>query len=511
MAVAGLASTAMAGPGDPIVGDPFILGYNGWQDVSPPRVGGGSPNWGIHLRTGALQESSDGHGGTGAAASGTTPADGKYTPYLMVNDFITPSSYTFSSTMASYDDDGFGVVFGFQDNQNYFRVGLRLQSNGNLGFDNGVSVQKVTGGVIEQIGLPNDSYSPPISRTTASTTPFQVDVVVNDTAWAVHINGDTTPILSGTDAALAPGKVGVHSWFQRTGATGTPLNGFWGTELRSATVSNGSGTLFHDSFGTASLKDASPVAWRPLQMTNSAGVTAPAGDDLGNFRLDFRNRTIADDTNGFEWATSSTPNVDFIGPGIVVDEPGSGSYGDYDVKVRMSNLDNDGIGVLVRVQDDNNFYRVNFAAEAMGTNGERAPRGMSIQKVKDGVWTEIFRDDQSNPLFVFTDGAVGNEAPFDVRVRMIGNSIRVQVVDDPDGNATIINYPTVWDTNDPFMEGTAGLHNWGSGAQDSGVIFSAYGGIAGMPFISEVPEPTMCVLMAAGGLALLRRRRAAKA
>ena len=52
-------------------------------------------------------------------------------------------------------------------------------------------------------------------------------------------------------------------------------------------------------------------------------------------------------SNGFENATAVAPNVDFIGPAIVVDEPGSTALSDYEMKVRLGAADNDGIGVLV--------------------------------------------------------------------------------------------------------------------------------------------------------------------
>jgi hypothetical protein len=94
-------------------------------------------------------------------------------------------------------------------------------------------------------------------------------------------------------------------------------------------------------------------------------------------------------------------NPDFIGPAVVVNEPGSASFKDYDMRVRIGTTDNDGLGVLVRVQDDNNFYRINFANEGLGTGGvARAPRGLSVQKVQNGVWTELFRDNQDTPLFL---------------------------------------------------------------------------------------------------------------
>ena len=76
----------------------------------------------------------------------------------------------------------------------------------------------------------------------------------------------------------------------------------------------------------------------------------------------------------------------------------------------MGAVDDDGLGVIVRAQDDNNFYRINFTRQAMlpantaGNDWERAPQGLSIQKVLNGVWSEIFRDNQTTPLFVYQNG-----------------------------------------------------------------------------------------------------------
>jgi hypothetical protein len=66
----------------------------------------------------------------------------------------------------------------------------------------------------------------------------------------------------------------------------------------------------------------------------------------------------------------------------------------------MGSADNDVYGVLVRVQDDNNFYRVSFHNDAAAIGTTRPPRGMSVQKVRNGVWTELYRDDQANIPFL---------------------------------------------------------------------------------------------------------------
>jgi hypothetical protein len=476
-----------------IIDTPFVTGFEGWTDTfSGTPAGGAQPNWGV-LLTGpkTLSESSDGFPASGTTTTGVpASADGAYAPYLMINSAdLTPEAYVLSSRIGTYDDDGFGLVFGYQDNDNYFRVGFRNQTNSNLGFRVGTSVQKVVNGVVTQL-----STNPAATFPTPNGTLSSVEIDVNGTSYDVKLNGAS--VATGTDADLQPGNYGVHSWAQRNAGAGNP---YWGTSV--ATVSVASTTLNK----TTSFADAIPFEWRSLTMVNEAGVAATGVDDPGNFRQDFRNGSILDDSNGYEWATTNAPNVDFIGPGVVLNEPGMASLTDYQMNVRLQDGDDDGVGLLVRVADDDTFYRVNFSVEplftAEATAHQRAPRGMSIQKFANGTWEELFRDDQANPAFLFT-----LDEPFDVSVNVIGDSIQVSVIDDPEGAATVIDYAPVIDSVDPILAGSVGFTNWGSGAADSGVIYSAYGG-GGTPFLIEVPEPSTMVLCTFAVIGLLARRR----
>lgn len=511
LSIAAAALPALGAPGDPLISDPFINSYNGWVDPNPtnpnqsPTLAPATvekPNWGIHLRTGALQESGGGRWG-----DSTSSTDGRYTPYIMINDnFTTPDVYNFTTTLTTNDDDGFGVVFGWQDTGNYFRVGLRNQSS-NLGFGRGVSVQKVVNNTITQIAAPSTTFVPKITDNDAANYfPMNVKVEVNGTAWSVYV--DNTLIHSGTDADLKAGKIGVHSWYERNGGTAnspSALRALWGVEASQVTVTdaNNANTLFSESF-------TSPVSWRAMTMRNSAGNTGGQGDDLGNFRLQFPKGRIGEDSNGYEWATQATPNVDFISPAVAVNEPGSSAMSNYEMKVRVANLDDDGVGVLLRVQEnDSAFYRVNFARQTITATNmwERAPQGLSVQKFKDGVWSELFRDNQSNPLFVFMDdsGGAGTEVPFDLSVKAIGNQLFVQVT--PVGGLPI-NYPVITDLNDPILAGSVGLASWGNGGADNGAYYTWYGGIPGTPLVVEIPEPGLCLMMmAACGIVAARRRR----
>jgi MYXO-CTERM domain-containing protein len=268
-------------------------------------------------------------------------------------------------------------------------------------------------------------------------------------------------------------------------------------------VTDGANTLYSETF------NARPVAWRQLVMTNSAAVstasTASRGE-LGNFGMAINDPWIHQVSNGFVNATAA--NTDFIGPAIVVNDPGSAAFSDYAMRVRIGATDNDGLGVLVRVQDDNNFYRINFTNEVIGAGVTRAPRGLSVQKVRNGVWSELFRDNQDTPTFVYTPGAAGGNPDtasfpmFDLQVRAIGNTLKIDGIDHL---GVPFSYPLIIDANDPLLTGSVGLQTWGT----ENVFYMGYAGAA-TPLLVEIPEPATGVLALAAlvGVAAWRRRRA---
>jgi hypothetical protein len=469
-----------------IVGNVFVDGYDGWTAVGT-RAGGGTANWGILLTDDkALSESSDGYVGTSATR------DGKYKPYIMYNaSYSTPSNYSIETTLSSWDDDGLGMVFNYQNELNYFRVGVRYQSTGSLGFPEGISMQKVVGGAITQLQWNNAaSYRPMYDNTQ-----FTLAVSVTDTNYTVSYNG--TSVFTGSDSDLAGGgSYGALSWYEKA---------YSGTQLQRGMLVH-SISVASDTLNKSHVfANALPTAWRPLTMYNSNGVTGADGEDRGNFRINFLDGTIVDDTNGYEWATTTTPNVDFIGPAVVVDEPGNETWSDYQMKVRMgTGGDDDGVGLLVRVAGDKTFYRINFDNQLIGSDQTRAPRGMSIQKCLNGVWTELYRDDQDNPLFDYTPGQL-----FDVQVDVVGNTIDVLVT----AGGTDYHYPLVTDSSSPILAGSVGFTNWGCGDFDSatgvpiGVVYTSYGGDSQNPLLVVIPEPSSWLLLGGAALLLLLARR----
>ena len=485
--------------GQVLVGDPFTETTQDWVDAYPTtRLG----NWRLNLLEPTLMDTNNANPPT----SGATNNAGTYEPDVLVKDtFIAPASYEYSARMRTNDDDIVGIVWNYQDPNNYFRAGIRTQAAGTFGGTQGVSIQKFVGGVMTQIApvVVGPGVASPITQPMINTrTPFDMRVVVNGSSYDLQFNGAS--IYSGTDADLVAGrKIGFQSWAQLSDTDETPDPLFYGTEIESATVTSGGNTLFSESFAVR------PLQWRQVVMTNSAGDTAtsPSKGDLGNFGIGINNPWIFQNSNGFRNATGGS--VDFIGPGVAINEPGATTLSDYKMQVRLGTTDDDGLGVLVRVQDDGNFYRVTFAKQAVDGAGTRAPAGMSVQKLRNGVWTELFRDNQTTPLFSYPQAAA-NANPstagfptFDLSVLAIGNTLDIRVIDNL-GN--VIDYPLIVDGADPLLTGSVGLHTWGQGDL-GGAYYLAYGGQQGAPLVVAIPEPATWLLAMAGAAAVAIRRR----
>ena len=499
LAAAMIACCAVAPSADAsvLVPDPFAPQYGSWVDAFPPPTRAGT--WRLSLHNSTLMNTNNANPPT----SGAVTNAGTYEPDVLVQDgFVAPANYELAATMRTNDDDIIGLVWNYQDPQNYFRVGIRTQAAGSFGGTQGLAVQKVVGGVVTQIspvGTGAGATSPITQEMINTRTPFDLKVAVTGTTYEVSFNG--TPIISGSDADLAAGrKIGVQSWAQVSDTDVNPDPPFWGTEVDSVRVTQGASTLYSQSFGNR------PVPWRQLVMTNAAG-TSTAGtasnEALGNFGQHYSRPWVYQQSNGFVNATQN--NVDFIGPAVVVDAPGSVNFSDYDMRVRIGAADNDGVGVLVRVQDDDSFYRINFTSEAIGAGTTRAPRGLSVQKVQDGVWTELFRDDQQSPLFVYTPAAEGTTPDtagfpmFDLSVKAVGNTLDIEVIDHL-GN--VIDYPLITDADNPLLTGTVGLATWGT----DDTYYTSYSGQPGA-LVTLIPEPSAAALVLLSAGLLLRRRR----
>ncbi|MGD9128047.1 MAG: PEP-CTERM sorting domain-containing protein, partial [Planctomycetia bacterium] len=330
---------------------------------------------------------------------------------------------------------------------------------------------------------------------------FSVAVAVNGTTFDVLYEGQTV-ISNVTDSDLTAGAYGVYSWSQGSN---------WGTDIKSVSFTSSSVNKSH------AFTSDGPVDWKVYTMANSTGGTF-TDPTTCNYRLDFTNGVIIQDSDDYVAPTTGFGHIDFLGPAVIVDDEDCVNWDDYKMQVRMANQDDDGIGLLVRVQDDNTFYRVHFTSQGLGASTTRAYQGMSIQKCDNGVWSDLYHEDQEDVQFIYTpelrDGdAITQEAiPFDVAVTVVDNAITVQVIDDPNSaTPTVYNYPTVYDNDATYIEnGSVGFTAWASGGGINGhlaqSIYSGYGGDMNAPLVVAVPEPSTIILLLMGiGMLVLRK------
>lgn len=339
-----------------LLGDIFTGPYNNWITTMSGTPAGGNKTlqkWSMLLAKGDLMENSDGRQGDSAGG------DGLYTPFILVKSgFSSGPNYTVRATMVTDDNDGMGIIFGYVDNENYFRAGFRNESPATLGFPTGISVQKVVGGV-------------------------------------------TTPL--GVSVGRGPRSNLAGIWLQKF-ATGT------------------------------------------LEMADNAN-TYDGGHDVG---------------------------VEFLGPRLV---RGDANWTDYTWETVIEARDNDGIGLLFRYQDEKNFYRLTFQSEAQTTAGA-PPAGISLQRVVDGAYSELFRDIDptksgdndidSTAGFIYSDvqSAIGYQI-WRPRIVATGGTFRIEIDAILTDGTEYPNYylATVTDPT-PLTRGKVGIHTWGHNANE---------------------------------------------
>src|SRR4029453_9275635 len=122
-----------------LVGNPFNSPNAIWVNAFPTRGG----NWRLSLHNPTLMDTNNANPPVTGGGTNT----GLYEPDVLVADnFMAPATYAVPGRMRTNDDDLLGLVWNYQDPDNYFRVGIRQQpASGNFGGTEGVSVQKIVG------------------------------------------------------------------------------------------------------------------------------------------------------------------------------------------------------------------------------------------------------------------------------------------------------------------------------------------------------------------------------
>ena len=136
-----------------------------------------------------LRQLSNIHGGSSASTAIPKPG----TNFVMGNPGW--KNYAFSADVSTTDDDDIGVVFRYQDDNNYYRFSMNRQH----GYKR--LVKKVDG-KFTLLAENSTHYK--------TSTTYELQAVADETKIQIYVNGRLT--FDVNDAALANGKIGLYTW-----------------------------------------------------------------------------------------------------------------------------------------------------------------------------------------------------------------------------------------------------------------------------------------------------------
>ena len=346
-----------------------------------------------------------------------------YTKLMEVLPTPNPTSpewkdYQVTLKMRSDDNDAIGVMFRVKDNHNYYRFSWDSERSYRR-------LVKVVDGQFTLLAEDSITYVP--GRT------YQVKIVADSTVLEVWIDGEI--IFSVVDDSIVEGSIALYNWANSAGyfddvlvesiETGATLlfedfsegtNSQWGLvdEASKESPSNWSvstGALVQNKniyslpldpaelpkLGTYALYEINSGPQYAIMATADAGGTiTPSGEIIVNEGGDQSFNIIP--TNGFRVldvivdgvSLGAITNYTFTNitdaHTIAASFEATGStieWTDYQVTVNMRSDDNDAIGVMFRVKDNQNYYRFSW-------DSERSYR--RLVKVVDGQFSLVAED-----------------------------------------------------------------------------------------------------------------------
>ena len=412
--------------------DDFNRGIPGWTAVQPPGVYFSGPlRWQYDIVSGGFVEQSN------IYTDDPTASLTAITP-MLINDTVTDGAFTLNARLTAGDDDGFGLIFGYQNETNFYRVTFARQTRTGFPWTGWCVDRKVDGITSNLFGAGTPGYVQSFVNT--ANRPFDVFIAVdasNRLSLTVVDSPTSAPIthllVTGQPLpAPANGKVGLMTW----GMSGGVPRGF-----RIQNVNLAPAVL---AGNPNALADWTPVV--PPRANGSTSLTSGHGQPLWSLSVGTAAPfgTLLECGDCFA-GNDAAGQVDFTGPTIVA---GDDNWTDYALAARITPDDDDGHGILLRYQNPTNFYRVGLRSQESALG---APRGLSVQKNVNGTYTEVFRE--SAALYAPLPGV-----PYDLVAAIAGNKVEVLVVADPEGAALPYAYGPFTLTGVPA--GSMGLFSW---------------------------------------------------
>ncbi len=272
------------------------------------------------------------------------------------------------------------------------------------------------------LGTPNT-----VSRADAGD--YQVVTAAGETA-AVTLDGSGTSDSSGDGlqyqwtnaegnllATEATPTVDLPVGINDLTLTITDTNGITNSDTVTVAVQNDDTLLYED------FNDGNFDGWTALDQ----------GNLLGNWYVTTDGQ-LYESSNSFS-STDETERSDRRGPILIWDDAAAQGWTDYVVDATLRSTDNDGIGIVFRYQDENNYYKLDLDTQ---TNIR------ALYKVQGGVETTLAIEEKGYPFNV----------EMDLQVAVVGKEIVATL-----NGESIFDAPIV--DNNPLIQGTIGLYSYG--------------------------------------------------
>ena len=256
------------------------------------------------------------------------------------------TDYTVSLTIRSEDDDAIGLMFRYQDNDNYYRFSWDKQRSYRR-------LVKKQNGVFTLLAEDSVPYVTGQS--------YQLEIVAQGTTLQVSI--DSTLIFSVTDNSLASGSIALYSWGNQ-------------------------GAYFDNVVAEG---DSAPTPTPTPTQTTGLMDNFNDGDFTGWSVVDEGSYDGPSSWSASTGAMLQTSNI-FEKPTLVSDITKLGTYAlyaagrnwtDYTVSLTIRSEDDDAIGLMFRYQDNDNYYRFSW-------DKQRSYR--RLVKKQNGVFTLLAED-----------------------------------------------------------------------------------------------------------------------
>lgn len=169
-----------------------IIAVNNGADTvtvdGAPVLSGGSSGWEIPAWHAAVQLTNI-YGGSTVGSDPIKPGT------MLIRGDADWTEYRLTTTLRSADNDAVGVVFRYQDEQNYYRWSMDAQRSYRR-------LTRVLGGVHTVLYADGETY--------ASDTDYVVTVEAIGSDIRIYQDGE--PVVAVTDGALSQGRIGLYCW-----------------------------------------------------------------------------------------------------------------------------------------------------------------------------------------------------------------------------------------------------------------------------------------------------------